>query len=95
MTQSLNTQDPRVKQTMKKRGQTELIVGAFLIISLVIAGIGANKIVSENRYVGDYNSKIVYDLKYCDTPGTTGKLVSFANIQDAYNEGYENADCNR
>ncbi len=73
-----------------------MVVGIVLLVGLIVAGgIGTTKIISENRHVGDANTKVVYDLKFCEIKDTSVKLVSFSTIGDAYKAGYKDAACNR
>lgn len=87
----------RVYNTMQKRGQVGEIIGAIILIGvLVLGGVGSYKIISENRYVGDPNTKIVYDLKFCDIKNVLDeKPLSFSNLEEAYKAGYKDAECNR
>lgn len=79
-----------------KKAQVVEGVGVAILIGLVIfiGGFSVNKIISENRYVGDMNVKIVYDLKHCaigDIP--LQQRISFGSLEEARSLGYNEANC--
>jgi flagellin-like protein len=51
--------------SMNKRGQAE-IIGVILLLGVIIVGIyGTLNSISENRYIADTDSGIIYDLTKC------------------------------
>lgn len=85
---------------MQKRGQLEttaVVIGVVLLLSsLVAGGIYSEKIISANRYVGDKESKLVYDMSRCDVSNIPKEnKVSFENLNDAFAGGYYEAPCNK
>lgn len=81
---------------MKKRGQAE-VVGALILLGIVlVGGFASYKIVSENRYVGDLNSKIYYDLKTCQVESIPREnLINFNSLGEAIKNGYVPAPCSK
>jgi len=81
---------------MKKKGQVAEVIGAVILIGvLVLGGFGSYKIVSDNRYIGNTELKMVYDLKYCEVSIPKDKIVSFQNKEQAYEIGFKDAECNK
>ncbi len=83
------------KKHMHKRG--EVAVGTLVIVGLVVLGgfiFSAEKIVSENRFIGDVKSNLYYDLKTCETSHLDkSNIRSFKNEQEAKNNGFKPAPC--
>lgn len=78
-----------------KKSQAEIIAILAILALAVVGGVGYNKIISENRYVGDTGAKIVYDLKFCEVQNIPrANLTSFEDKEIAYQQGYEDAECN-
>ena len=80
---------------MWKRGQIELattiIVGVIILSSFLYV---SESIISENRYVGDSNLDLYYDLKTCKTKHLSpDELVKFSSKQEAEENGYKPAPC--
>lgn len=84
-----------IKYSMKKRGQAEAIGAIVLIGILILGGYGSYKIISDNRYVGDKDTKIVYDLKYCNIKIAKENVVSFTTKEKAYELDFKDAECNK
>lgn len=88
------------KYPMKKRGQLEttaVVIGVVLLISsLVAGGIYSEKIISVNRYVGDKESNLVYDMSNCDVSHILKEnKVPFSSLDASLKEGYYEASCNK
>lgn len=86
-------------QTMKKRGQLEtlaVVVGVVVLLTSIVAGgIYSEKIISNNRYIGDKDSNLVYDLSKCDISNILkSNRVPFSSIDEALRDGYYEAPCN-
>jgi len=84
---------------MNKRGQLEtlaVVVGVVVLLTSVVAGgIYSEKIISNNRYVGDKDSNLVYDLSKCDISNVLkSNRVPFTSIDEALKDGYYEAPCN-
>mgnify|MGYP006306026273 CR=1 FL=1 len=81
---------------MRSKGQVAETVGAVVLaVMLVVGGYGSYKMISDNRFVGNEATGTVYDLKYCDVNIPKDKVVSFDSLEEAYEEGYEDAECNK
>lgn len=79
---------------MNKRGQIETIIGVFVILGLLVAGVySSNELLSEHRYVGDKSKNISYDLSKCIVNIPEKDLVIFQNGKEAMNNGYEMEQC--
>jgi len=86
----------KTRYSMKKRGQLVETVGViFLLGILLIGGMGSYKIISDNRFVGNTENSVVYDLKYCDINIPKDKIISFENKNQAYQRGFKDAECNK
>ena len=76
---------------MKRIGQIEIT--AFVIIGLivVIGGVAYNayNVSVKERYVGDLNTRWVYDITKCDIPPSKG--VQFSSLEQAHKAGFQNA----
>jgi len=81
---------------MDRKSQVSEVIGAIVLIGILAFGVaGANKIVSDNRFIGDSETTIVYDLKYCDVNIPKNKVISFENKDQAYALGFKDAGCNK
>ncbi len=81
---------------IKKRGQGEVVGAVLLLGLLIVGGIGAHKIISENRYVGDTSTKLYYDLKKCDIENLDKvNLISFKTLNEAEKDGFMPAKCSK
>ena len=82
-------------KVMNKRG--DLIIGALILVGLVAFGgfvYSAEKIVSENRYVGDMSTNLYYDLKTCETKQIErANIRNFEGEQEAIDNGFRPASC--
>lgn len=80
---------------MNKRG--DIIVGALILVGLVAFGgfvYSAEKIVSENRYVGDMGTYLYYDLKTCEIKQIErSNIRNFESKQEAIDNGFRPASC--
>ena len=82
---------------MNKRGQIGETIGAIILVGiLILGGVGSYKIVSNNRYIGNTETQLVYDLKYCEANDMPkDKTVSFIDKEEAYRGGFKDAECNK
>ena len=81
---------------MQKRGQVTEAIGALFLIGIIVLGsFGSYKIISDNRFVGNEENGMVYDLKYCDTKIPKDKMISFQSKEEAYTKGFKDAECNK
>lgn len=82
--------------SMNKRGQAETL--AVVLVGIIVFGgfiLSSNKIQEENRYVGDSNSHIYYDLKSCETKQILPEnLMRFKSEKKAIENGFTSAKCN-
>ncbi len=86
-------------KTMNKRGSAEIIGIIILASMLILGGLGSYKIISENRYVGDSFTKLIYDLSKCDISNIPKEnQINFNNqkdIEGAIKNDYKLAECTR
>ncbi len=84
----------RKDKPMDKSGTAEL-VGIILALGMVIlGGITSYKILSENRYVGDKTTLLVYDLSKCDISHIPREnITSFNDLEGA--KAYALAECSK
>lgn len=83
---------------MDKKCQIETIalIGGVLavIVILVGTGIGHYQITSEQRFIGDNQNKLYYDLAKCDLEGLKKEnIVNFKNVREVEENGYKPAKC--
>ena len=80
---------------MNKRAQAEVVAGALILIVILAFGVVSSVgIINENRYVGDKDTKIYYDLKKCDISKIPREnIISFKNLDEVTNNGYKPAEC--
>ena len=81
---------------MNRRGQIEVALATFVVGIIVFTGffITTQKILTENRYVGDKTNFTYYDLKTCETKNLAKEnVLSFNSKEDALKNGFQPAPC--
>ncbi len=84
-----------------RKGQIDIVILLALGLIVVIGGTvytgisikeSEKQITDEsllNKYVGDLNTKLIYDKNKCDIPSTN--LVEFKSLEQAYSLGFKDA----
>ena len=83
---------------MDKKGQLEAVALAGGVVAIIViligAGIGHYKITSEQRFIGDNQTKLYYDLAKCDLEGLEKEnIIGFKSIKEVEENGYKPDQC--
>ncbi len=79
---------------MNKKGLSAELGIFFLIGVLIVGGISAHQIISENRFIGDKTTLLYYDLKTCDGKEISREnILDFKTLEEAKENGYQPAKC--
>lgn len=83
---------------MNKKG-IEIVTGTLILVGLIVFGgliYSSEKVISENRFVGDINTNLYYDLKECSINHVEkNNLRNFKSEKEALENGFQPASCSR
>lgn len=84
---------------MRKRGQIEIGIGLVILLGvLTIGSIQSYEVLSNNRFVVDNSTSLIYDLSKCsieNVPKENRFYISGDKIDEAMEKGLRLAECQK